>query len=148
MSRRALLIRVLIFGPLLAYFGYGAIQKYRAERASDQAEADAQAARQAEIDSATKTVKLQDGRSIDIVELTPEQAERLHGIKMKDEAEAKSATPAVPAAPGAATPDAKSGAGAPAGVAPGAAPAGAAAPDAKAGAAAPDARAGAPAAPN
>lgn len=141
MSRRALLIRVLIFGPLLAYFGYGAIQKYRAERASDQAEAEAQAARQAEIDSATKTVKLQDGRSIDIVELTPEQAERLHGIKMKDEAEAKSATPAVP---GAATPDAKSGAGAPAG----AAPAGAAAPDAKAGAAAPDARAGAPAAPN
>lgn len=145
MSRRALLIRVLIFGPLLAYFGYGAIQKYRAERASDQAEAEAQAARQAEIDSATKTVKLQDGRSIDIVELTPEQAERLHGIKMKDEAEAKSATPAVP---GAATPDAKSGAGAPAGAAPGAAPAGAAAPDAKAGAAAPDARAGAPAAPN
>lgn len=143
MSRRALLIRVLIFGPLLAYFGYGAIQKYRAERASDQAEADAQAARQAEIDSATKTVKLQDGRSIDIVELTPEQAERLHGIKMKDEAEAKSAAPAVPAAP-----DAKSGAGAPAGAAPGAAPAGAAAPDAKAGAAAPDARAGAPAAPN
>lgn len=144
MSRRALLIRVLIFGPLLAYFGYGAIQKYRAERSSDQAEADAQAARQAEIDSATKTVKLQDGRSIDIVELTPEQAERLHGIKMKDEAEAKSSTPVVPATPGAAAPDAK--AGAPAGAAPGAAPAGAAAPDAKAGAAAPDAKA--PAAPN
>lgn len=111
MSRRAILIRVLIFGPLFMYFGYGAIQKYRGERASEEADANARAARDAELDAATKTVKLQDGRSIDIVELTPEQAERLHGIKMKDEAEAKAGPTATPPAtatsPTPAAPDAK-----------------------------------------
>lgn len=82
MTRRALLIRVLIFVPLFAFFGYGAYQKWQNERAAAQSEADAASAREAELKGATRSVKLHDGRSIDIVELTPEQAERLHGIKM------------------------------------------------------------------
>ena len=85
MTRRALLIRVLIFVPLFAFFGYGAYQKWQNERAAAQSEADAASAREAELKSATHSVKLHDGRSIDIVELTPEQAERLHGIKMPPE---------------------------------------------------------------
>ena len=79
MSRKGLLIRVLIFGPLFAYFGYGAVQKWRAGQADERSEAEARAAREAELGAATKTVNLGDGRTIDIVELTPEQAERLPG---------------------------------------------------------------------
>lgn len=84
MSRKGLLIRVLIFGPLFAYFGYGAVQKWRAGQAEERSEAEARAAREAELGAATKTVNLGDGRTIDIVELTPEQAERLHGIKLSE----------------------------------------------------------------
>jgi hypothetical protein len=96
MSRKGLIIRVLIFGPLFAYFGYGAVQKWRAGHAEGGAEAEARAAREAELGAATKKVQLGDGRTIDIVELTPEQAERLHGIKVSEEMDkAKSATPDV-----------------------------------------------------
>ncbi len=82
MSRRGLIIRVLIFVPLFAYFGYGAYQKWRSEQAEERAQAEARSAREAELQSATRSITLHDGRSIDIVELTPEQAERLHGIKL------------------------------------------------------------------
>ena len=141
MSRKGMLIRVLIFGPLFAYFGYGAVQKWRSGQADERGEAEARAAREAELGAATKTVKLGDGRTIDIVELTPEQAERLHGIKVSEGLEkakeadaAKDAkalddgkalkqagepgvapTPAVAPTPGAALP---SGAAPPAGVTP------------------------------
>jgi len=93
MTRRALLIRVLIFVPLLAYFGYGAYQKWQNERAQTQIEADAATAREVELKGATHSVKLHDGRSIDIVELTPEQAERLHGIKMPPPEDKPTPTP-------------------------------------------------------
>lgn len=105
MSRKAILIRVLIFVPLFAYFGYGAVQKWRSENDLERSEAEARAAREAELGAATKTMQLGDGRTIDIVELTPEQAERLHGIKVAEEpapsAEAPAAKPAAEAPPGA-----------------------------------------------
>lgn len=82
MTRRGLTIRALIFIPLFAYFGYGAYQKWRNERAEAASQAAAADARDIELKGATKSVVLNDGRSIDIVELTPEQAERLHGIKL------------------------------------------------------------------
>jgi hypothetical protein len=84
MSRKGLIIRLLIFVPLFGYFGYGAYQKWRAGGAEG-AEAEARAAREAELGAATRKVQLGDGRTIDIVELTPEQAERLHGIKVSEE---------------------------------------------------------------
>lgn len=87
MSRKGLIIRVLIFGPLFAYFGYGAVQKWRAGQAGELGEAEARAAREAELGAATRKVQLGDGRTIDVVELTPEQAERLHGIKVSEEME-------------------------------------------------------------
>lgn len=83
MSRRGLVIRLLIFGPLFVYFGYGAYQKWRAESGDAEDAASAAAmAREVELKAATKSVRLQDGRTIDIVELTPEQAERLHNFKV------------------------------------------------------------------
>lgn len=96
MTRRGLLIRLLIFVPLFAFFGYGAYQKWRNERAQEQIEADEASAREAELKDATHSVKLQDGRSIDIVELTPEQAERLHGIKLPPPPDAKADAKAPP----------------------------------------------------
>lgn len=73
MSRRGLIIRLLIFVPLLSYFGYGAYQKWRAESAIE--------------DDAPKSHKMQlpDGRSIDVIELTPEQAEKQFGVKLPAE---------------------------------------------------------------
>lgn len=104
MTRRGLTIRLLIFVPLLAYFGYGAYQKWRNERdeaASYAAAAEAASARDVELKGATRSVVLQDGRSIDIVELTPEQAERLHGIKLPpaDDKVVEVVKPEEPAAP-------------------------------------------------
>ena len=99
MTRRALLIRVMIFGPLFAYFGYGAYQKWKSERADAQEQAAAASAREVELKAATKSVRLNDGRSIDIVELTPEQAERLHGIKVPTGAEVKPSAGAADARP-------------------------------------------------
>jgi hypothetical protein len=93
MSRRGLIIRLLIFVPLFAYFGYGAYQKWSAERAYD-AEPGAP--------SNSRKMTLPDGRSIDVIELTPEQAEQQYGIKLPPEGEKKKpveVTPAVPVAP-------------------------------------------------
>jgi hypothetical protein len=85
MSRKAILIRVLIFGPLFAYFGYGAYQKWRSERSAEADAATEKAAREAELKAATRSQPLPGGGSIDVVELTPEQAERLYGIKAAPE---------------------------------------------------------------
>ncbi len=95
MSRKGLIIRLLIFVPLFGYFGYGAYQKWRAGGAEG-AEAEARAAREAELGAATRKVQLGDGRTIDIVELTPEQAERLHGIKVAEEMDKVKAADAKP----------------------------------------------------
>ena len=73
MSRRGLIIRLLIFVPLFAYFGYGAYQKWRTEQAvADEA-------------PTSRKMQLPDGRTIDVIELTPEQAERQFGVKLPPE---------------------------------------------------------------
>lgn len=95
MSRRGLIIRVLIFGPLFIYFGFAAIQKCRLEQ---QTEADA-AARDAEIKQNTKTIDLPNGKSMQVIELTPEEAAAKYGYKPPEigpgtPPEAKAAEPA------------------------------------------------------
>ncbi len=99
MTRRAITVRVLIFVPLLAYFGYGAYQKWRNERAEASDQAAAASARDIELKGATKSVVLNDGRSIDIVELTPEQAERHYGIKLPPEDKTAAPVKPMPEAP-------------------------------------------------
>lgn len=93
MSRRGLIIRLVIFGPLFIYFGFAAIQKCRLEQA---AEAEA-AKNDADIKANTKRVPLGDGRSIEVIEMTPEQAAQ-YGYKPPEVG---------PGAPDAKTPDAK-----------------------------------------
>lgn len=85
MSRRGLLIRLLIFGPLFIYFGFNAIQKCRMEQQAERDMAERKAADEAELKAATTKQPLPGGGSIDVIQLTPEQAERHFGIKQTPE---------------------------------------------------------------
>ncbi len=85
MSRRGLIIRLLIFVPLLAYFGYGAYQKWRAEQAAEDAA------------PTSRKMQLPDGRTIDVIELTPEQAEQQFGVKLPPEPTVSDANKPAPA---------------------------------------------------
>lgn len=108
MSRRGLIIRALIFGPLFIYFGFAAIQKCRLEQQT----ADDAAKRDAEIRQNSKTIDLPNGKSMQVIELTPEEAAAKYGYKPPEIGPAK--TPAEPAkapeevkAPEAKAPEAK-----------------------------------------
>lgn len=73
MSRRGLIIRLLIFVPLFAYFGFGAVQKCRNEQ---QAAADA-AKQDSDLKANSKKIPLGNGKTIEVIEMTPEQAAQL-----------------------------------------------------------------------
>lgn len=86
MSRRGLIIRLLIFVPLFGYFGYGAIQKWRAEQAAAADDA-----------PTSRKMQLPDGRTIDVIEMTPEQAEKHYGVKLPTEPTVSDASKPAPA---------------------------------------------------
>jgi hypothetical protein len=74
LPRKGILIRVVIYGAALSYFGWQALSHYFDERAAEEAAAGAS-------DDVTKReYKLPDGRSVEVLELTPEQAERMYGV--------------------------------------------------------------------
>lgn len=104
MSRRGLLIRLLIFVPLFAYFGFGAIQKCRHEQ---------EAAKQADEAADYKKTKhqLPNGQTIEVIELTPQQAAELGytppEIGPADKVDAPAKTPEVKAPETRTEPDAK-----------------------------------------
>lgn len=95
--QRRIWIRVAIYVPLLLYFGWGALQKYRAEQAAAGASAEPDSPEDADpfegLPSSEMTMP--DGRKIRVLELSPEQAEEL-GL----------APPDPPTVQGPATPDA------------------------------------------
>lgn len=88
LPRKAVLIRICIYGPILAYFGYLAWQKYSAE----QAEADVPG-----LEGSRHTFTLPDGKSVEVVEITEEQARQM-GLEPPGAADAKSPAPAPPGA--------------------------------------------------
>ncbi|MCA9659390.1 MAG: hypothetical protein KC486_13675 [Myxococcales bacterium] len=74
LPRKGILIRILVYGTALGYFGWQALSHYFDERAAEEAAAGAS-------DDVTKReYKLPDGRSVEVLELTPEQAERMYGV--------------------------------------------------------------------
>lgn len=83
--RKAVLIRIFIYGPILAYFGYLAWQKYRAEQAVTDVPA---------IEGSGRTVTLPDGKTVEIVEISEDQARQM-GL---DPDEGRSAPEPAPAA--------------------------------------------------
>jgi hypothetical protein len=66
---RAILIRICIYVPLLAYFGYTAYQRYRAEQAEQTAAPELEGRRQ--------TFTLPDGKSVEVLEISEEQARQM-----------------------------------------------------------------------
>jgi len=74
LPRKGILIRFAIYGALLSYFGWQAFEHYRAEQAAENAaEADTSELQRREF-------KLPDGRSVEVLEITPEQAEKMYGV--------------------------------------------------------------------
>ncbi len=77
--QRRIWIRVAIYVPLLLYFGWGALQQYRAEQTAAEATPDPQPGNEGDpfegLPSSEMTMP--DGRKIRVLELSPEQAEEL-----------------------------------------------------------------------
>jgi hypothetical protein len=108
--RKGILIRLAIYVPLLAYFGWLACARWRSDRA---AAAEAQEVKPTpsvgeRLAPHKKTITLPDGTQQDIYELTPEEAEAILGRPMPQPSEAE-ATPETAPADGKAgpAPDAK-----------------------------------------
>lgn len=65
---KAVLIRICIYGPLLAYFGYLACQRYQAEQEQKEAPV---------LEGRKHTFTLPDGKSVDVVEISEDQARQM-----------------------------------------------------------------------
>ncbi len=97
LPRKGILIRIVIYGGLLSYFGWQAINHYMDEKEAEEGAA-------AEVDSSgvpSRQYKLPDGRSVEVLEITPEQAEQMYGVSpsvMPGEPEEGSSAPKPPAA--------------------------------------------------
>jgi hypothetical protein len=82
--RRGVLIRLLVYGPILGYLGWHAIERWRAQREAD-------AAVEQPSEPRKRTVTFPDGSQHEVLELTPEQAEQMLGKPLeppKDDAPA------------------------------------------------------------
>ena len=115
MPRKAILIRLAIYVPLLSYFGWQAWQHLQAERAAGAPPEMEQAPGELAdpFDGLpTKTIDV-DGKKVKVYEITPEQAEAYLGVKPGDAPAAGSTGEAAPVPaqpdPGVETEDANDG---------------------------------------
>jgi hypothetical protein len=77
LPRKGILIRVVVYGGLLGFFGWRALKPH----VTDPAEDPKDAKRLQELKQHSRTVTLPNGETQVIYEITPEQAERLFGIR-------------------------------------------------------------------
>lgn len=89
LPRKGILIRLCIYVPLLAYFGWAAYQRYRTEQAEQSAPV--------QFEGDKKVVPLGDGRTIEVYEISEDQARQM-GIEPQRDREAAPA-PEAPANP-------------------------------------------------
>lgn len=87
LPRKGILIRIVVYGGLLGFLGWRALQPHVVEPAKDPNEAK----RLQELRQHSRTVTLPDGETQVIYEITPEQAERLFGIRPEAPAATKQA---------------------------------------------------------
>ena len=80
--RKGILIRLAIYIPIIGYLGWQAIEKWRSERAVME---HAPQSHEEELDKHKRVIQLPDGRTQEVYELSPEQAERILGTKMPEE---------------------------------------------------------------
>ena len=77
LPRKGILIRIVVYGGLLGFFGWRALGHHVTGPAEDPAETK----RLEELKQHSRTVTLPNGETQVIYEITPEQAERLFGIR-------------------------------------------------------------------
>jgi len=82
LPRRAILVRALVYGPLLAYFGWRAYERYSTQRAAERREAQRRARIEQVLESQSRPVTLPDGTVRHVPVVTPEQARELWGIEV------------------------------------------------------------------
>ncbi len=100
LPRKGILIRIAVYGTLIGYFGWQAYEKREADQAAKKVVDDPSVT-----PGSTRSFTMPDGRTIEVLEVTPEQAKTMFGNHPRD-----SADPTKPALPPtdrpAATPDA------------------------------------------
>lgn len=102
LPRKGILIRLCIYIPLLGFFGWKAWQRYQAEQTVERAAP--------EIDGVKRTLTTPDGKSIEFIEITEDQARKM-GYQPDTPAKAPDApAPAEPAVDGKTPPPAAPGA--------------------------------------
>lgn len=105
LPRKGVLIRLLIYVPLIGYLSWSAITNCQARRAAEEAAATPSApapdpALQERLEPHKRIIKLPDGTEQAIYELTPEEAQELLGapVNVPDEAPADGKAPSDPKA--------------------------------------------------
>lgn len=83
---RGVLIRICIYVPLLAFFGWQACQKYKAEQEAEKAAP--------EIEGRKHTFTLPDGKSVEVVEISEDQARQMGFDPSKSGPPSKAEAPA------------------------------------------------------
>jgi hypothetical protein len=98
LPRRGILIRIVIYGALISFFGWQAWKKSQEDaELSGGADDPADGPR-------TREATLPDGRRIEYIELTPEEAQKRFGASPAFERDDKPAAPPADAPPAPATP--------------------------------------------
>lgn len=68
LPRKGILIRLVIYIPLLSICGYMAFQRFRAQQAADAGQ---------EVEGRKTKFTLPDGKSVEVIEISPEQARQM-----------------------------------------------------------------------
>lgn len=93
--RKGVVIRLCIYVPILAYLGYQAVQKWRAEHGTPVLEApltkEPDDTLDQSLDPYKRVIQMPDGSQQEIIELTEDQAEELLGHSVPDDRPAKAA---------------------------------------------------------
>ncbi|MCB9566717.1 MAG: hypothetical protein H6710_05810 [Myxococcales bacterium] len=110
LPRKGILIRFVVYGTLIAFFGWRAWDRHQEEKAAEAAATSPSG----ETGLPSREYRLPDGRSVEVLEVTPEQAQEMFGVPPRVEA-GEAAPPAEAGGAAAAKPPADAaGEGAPA----------------------------------
>ena len=82
LPRKGLLIRLLIYIPLLGFFGWQALDRYRDQRDADTERDHRNRAIEDVLHQQTRSITLPDGTVQEVPVITPEQAKELWGLEV------------------------------------------------------------------
>ncbi|MCB9704452.1 MAG: hypothetical protein H6711_21390 [Myxococcales bacterium] len=82
LPRKGILIRFVVYGTLIAFFGWRAWDRHQEEKAAEAAATSPSG----ETGLPSREYRLPDGRSVEVLEVTPEQAQEMFGVPPRIEA--------------------------------------------------------------